>query len=527
MIRVLKVILILLAGSFLYTSCGDSDLLDFDKLNGVKNWKPDLTLQFAYANYDVWRLVEQTNGEDSTLIQRDNQIIIRHNQKDIYQMEVGDVIRFPENLATFAMQIPLGQTTIPFPSTKVLPFPGRPVTFSFPEGDLKRVEGNVDCGYVLPATSFTYHVAITFNNILDADGQPVRVAIAEANLNNNGSFRLENVVFDMARETNRLEWEAEITIPAGETVDVNDLDLRFQLTHLDFFRVEGRMLPKTLTVAPGEFSMNVEFWDYFNGNFNFTNPSIALIVRNYGLAVPVKMQVDFTAYGENKSVALQTKNGFQPVLNGWIPGETLTVERVKFDRENSNIAELLSLPPKDKITYAIGAVAAYDPAKELVLLKDGHIGMDAEIEIPLHLAATDLVFKDTIEIDKIEDVDKIEEAKILVRAVNNIPLQLGEGNLYLLDGRKQCFDSVAVTRFIDAPEVSADGEVISSTKEKIMPPIVLTEKNIQSLSKTEYIIISVKAATSNEGKTPVIIRPDATLFLSLSLEAKANLEDVF
>jgi len=59
-------------------ACGDSDLLKFDNLEGVKNWEPDYKLQLAYANYDVWKLIERVNNGDSTVIEKDNQIFIRH-----------------------------------------------------------------------------------------------------------------------------------------------------------------------------------------------------------------------------------------------------------------------------------------------------------------------------------------------------------------------------------------------------------------------------------------------------------------
>ena len=86
-------------------ACGDSDLLKFDNLEGVKNWEPDYKLQLAYANYDVWKLIERVNNGDSTVIEKDNQIFIRHFQKDIASLDAGEVINLPEDI-NFTIEVP-------------------------------------------------------------------------------------------------------------------------------------------------------------------------------------------------------------------------------------------------------------------------------------------------------------------------------------------------------------------------------------------------------------------------------------
>lgn len=507
-------------------ACGDSDLLKFDNLEGVKNWEPDYQLQLAYANYDVWKLIEQADNGDSTLVREGDQIFIRHFQKDIAGLEVGKVIKLPEDIAHFSLKASVPDAVVGQPLPEVLSISLEDsVSIDFGEGNLTKIEGRVSCRHELLHYTFGYKVKVEFTNVFLATGERLFFQFspdAEA------AIESQNVIFDMASAPNQIKWKASIEIPQGQIVNTNALNIGIWFKDFSFTRVEGMIKPQEVEIDEGEFNMDVEFWDNFDGSFNFANPKVDLIVRNQGLGVPVQMDMNFVAYGENgKSVPLAPKNDYKPEFRGWIPDGGEVVETQSYDTTNSNIAELLSLPPKEKITYGGKIIVSPDPTHSSVILNTGSASVDAYVEIPLYLSVKNLLFRDTIDDIDISDADKIKEAQIIVRANNQIPLGLGSGHLYLLDKEKNCIDSVKIERFLDAPEIDADGNVIPSEEEKETPPIVLSQDNILHLNDTKYILILVEATTSDEGKTPVVIKADAALELKLILAAKLNLEDVF
>lgn len=518
---------ILAAGILVLFSCGDSDLLKFDKIEGIKNWEPDYTLQLAYANYDVWRLVEQANDGDSTIIQRDNRILIRHLQKDICSLRVKDVMDLPQDIADFALHASLPAVSAqPLPGDLSVDIPADTVNIHFEDGELTKLFGSVKCRYELPSVGFDYQVEVLFTNVLlTSTGEPVRLLLSGNDMHT-GSVVLDDLLFDMTSAPNRLEWQAHIFVPAGETLSVDELNMSFRFSELTFTRAEGKMQPREVAIDEDEFSMDVEFWNNFEGSFNFADPRVDLIVRNYGLGVPVEMDMELVAYGDHKSLPLRTKNGYRPAFEGWVPDGPEVTEIKGYNASNSNIDTLLSLPPKDRITYSGKIIIAPDADQNLTILSEGYARADAQVEIPLYLSARNLVFNDTIDDIDISDADKIKAAKIMVRAVNQVPLALGEGRLYLLNGAQHCIDSVEIEHFIEAPDLNADGEVIPSDTEKEAPPIVLSEENIQHLNDTKYIVISVKATTSKNGEVPVVIKADAMLKLKLILGVKLNLEDL-
>lgn len=502
-------------------ACGDSDLLKFDNLEGVKNWEPDYKLQLAYANYDVWKLIERVNNGDSTVIEKDNQIFIRHFQKDIASLDAGEVINLPEDI-NFTIEVPEISSSLSKDSVVILSETAVPIGFR--EGSLTKVYGTVTCqneSYPSP-----FKLKIDFTNV--KVGSDTGAMFSFSPLNGGTVMAPQQVVFDMTAAPNQLKYKASIVIPQGQIISKQNLKIGIRMKDFSFTRVEGTMKTRNVEIDEGEFNMDVEFWNHFAGSFNFANPRVDLIVRNYGLGVPVQMDMNFVAYGENgKHVSLETKDNYKPEFKGWIPDGGEVADTQSYNVNNSNISELLSLPPKEKITYGGQIIVSPDPIRSLTLLNTGKASVDAYVEIPFHLSAKKLIFRDTIDDIDISDADKIKKAEIVIIADNQIPLELGSGYLYLLDEAKNCIDSVKIERFLDAPEVDDNGNVIPSEEEKEVPPIVLSEENILHLEDTKFMVISVEATTSNGGEKPVVIKADAMMKLKLILGAKLNLEDVF
>jgi len=505
--------------SLLFGACGDEELLKFGNIEEIKNWKPSFALPVASATYTVWGLVEQ-NDPDANIVLKEDKIVIRYQEDSIYTFDVKKVIDLPETVATLTARVPMGS----IPGGVVIPDEGIDIRFpesgyqeeniEFEDGTIDRIEGNVICSYVLPAMGFTYRVKLTLENV-KTDGAPVVQDFIVGLDGKTGEWELDEVVFDMAAQANKIKWNVLISVDGGQTIaNAGDLLLAFELKDVRFTRLEGGIDPRVIDIDPGEFNLDIDFWNNFNGEFGFNDAKIEMTVTNYGLKVPMSVNMAFTAYGDGK---VKEFAGDPLVFSGWNNGNEAHKETLGYDKSNSNINDVLSLPPKDKITYG-GAITINPGNGKVVVLGDGNANVDAYIEIPLDLKAKNLVFNDTIDVDLNEKLsDKILEAAIRVKAENGVPLELKDGNLLLLDANHACMDSVKVDRFIDAPVVGNNGEVTVAESNNL---IRLTPDNISHIDGMKYIVIQVKAATSNNGDVPVQIKPDATIKLNLILEVR-------
>jgi hypothetical protein len=520
-----------------FASCGDKDLLELDKVNGAKNMTPSYSVPVAYGSYTAWDLVKQA---DSDLLSYDDNtqlISINYRNDDIYRLNANDVLDIPENIVnlTIAVETPsnplLSSVEISLPEdVKVENV--KEVAIDFDYGELKKLSGSLQLNYACPALPFNYTFRVSIPALkYIADGTPVEIfqEISKGQ-QNKGTIDLENIVFDMSAKPNTFNYEFEFVIPKGQNVDVNNVFDKTFYFDLDFENfvyeeIEGVVrLQQPISISPDEFDMDVDFWQYFQGSFAFADPKLRLVVENYGMALPVDIDMKLTAYGDGKSMQLYPKNDFILSFNGWDGGDEPTVETGEYNVGNSNINALLSLPPKDKIEYS-GSIYVNPEANDVRMISDAFINLGLEIDIPLKLSLCGVSFSDTTDNVDInaDDLDKIEEASITVKAENGLPIELSSGYIYMLDANDVAIDSIVVDKFVDAPDVDANGEVV--TPQESEHKITLTTRNIDHLSATKKLVISVSAYTSDKGETTVNFNADAVIKFALQLDVQLNLDD--
>lgn len=508
---------------FLY-SCVNIDLNKFD---GVVNWEPEYKVQIAYANYTVGELLGTTDKKDSMIIEENNRYVIRFSPKeDVAQLKVGEVMTLPKEIAKIPINIPiplvLRMIPIPKDTTIVL----EDSVSVFDEGKLTKICGEMTMKCDLPS-DLPIGLTVDFTNVkLDSD-QRRTLTFSQAT-----KVEKQKVIFDMVSSPNWIKYKTTIHIKAGHPLTMEEVKTTIELKDFSFSRVEGTIKPQIIQIDNGEFNMNVDFWNSFEGSFKFADPKVNVIIRNSGLGVPVQLDMDLVAYGEKgKSVKLKMKNDKKLLFEGWTPEQNEVCDTQGYNADNSNIADLLSLPPKEKITYAGKIIVAPDSTKPVTILSSGEAKVGLDVEVPLHLSARDLVFRDTFKNISLSNADNIKEAAIIIRAKNQIPLEFGGGYLYLLNEKEEVIDSVSVEHFLEAPDVDDSGEVIVSDEEK-ESEIVLTERYIRHLSEAKHMVMSLKASTSKSStdkdkEVPVVIKSDAKLNLKLILKAKLNAGNMF
>lgn len=515
------------------TACGDADLLKFDKISDSIDWQPDFTVPLAYGKYELWDLLNQypENGEDTIILNKDGKLFIQYVEKDIFKFNINDIFTLPEQTLHFQKDIDL--PTIPsIPGAPTIEFPGIDQTYDISQViDLKegclleRLSISMKCSYSLPKMPFKYTVTATFENIKEG-GRPVTIIETSDKEPVSDSRDINTAEIDMASSPNTVKMKLKIKADAGQQInpaDLADFKITFALSKLNYNWGEGKIAPQTIDIENDRFTMDVDFWNSFEGEFHFADPKLFLVVSDIALGVEVAADMNLTASGNGKQktlVAAPLIFDFAGINESPTTWKTLSVG---YDTTNSNIAELLSLPPKDYIEYG-GKIIVNPEGGKVFISKKSSVKADIKVEIPLSLSATNLVFADTIKDIDISDADKIKKAKIKLTAENGIPLGLEAGNLLLLNERYVCIDTVKVTKLLDAPQVDASGNVIAPAKST--NDIELSLTNIASLNRTKYIVISVKAQTSNQGTIPVSIKPTDVLELRLSLEAKFDMNNL-
>ena len=317
-----------------------------------------------------------------------------------------------------------------------------------------------------------------------------------------------------------------------------DLGINLEVQNIDFQLAQGDFGNQNITLDAGSIDMDVDFWDDIEGDYQFANPQILLNMEN-SVGVPFQINADIIGYASDGSTAALNPDALQPAYPNTVSATNpLTIdpitEIITYDKNNSDIVDLMALPPSDRLEYMgsialnpVGAIAPTPTTPNLVS-NNSAIGVDIEIDIPLDFTANKLMLRDTIDDIDISDAENILNAAVIVVAENGYPLDVMIDKIYFTDAAYVVIDSISDNEVIDAATVYTTGanigEVDPSSIKEVEHQIKLTQSQIENLNKTENLILNASVSTSNGG-VPVKLMGDYELKFTLSVQAQIDLNN--
>lgn len=515
-----KGIVFLFVTTIFSVSCGDADLFDTDKWsNKISGWEPDITLKVAHGKFTLWDLINQ--GNDSVIIKENNNLMIRYTKEKVYSMPVEKIFKMPAEGQKFMVEIPdlgLPDGTHVGALTEELhrEFSLEAEMPDIPEGCVLSsliLSGKLYC--IFPEDFSQYFATITFDNMTDANGQPVSM---NKELEATYCYRSLDPMEIHLAQNNKLNFTFDIRIPEGVELPSSTLGaLTFQLQDMKFIEAAGNITTDQVTVDPGDFNMDVDFLDEIEGDFTFTNPELNLVIHNKGIGVPVSLNMVF----ENKGMLLELDEDETLIFEGNPSNQGYVAEKHGLNKDNSNIVPFLSMPPTGNINYS--GVIDVNPGhkNDTKVYGDGNLWVDAEISIPFALSADNLIYKDTltdIDIDQ-KYADKIEYGYIVISATNDLPLNLRIPKLILLDEFGYVLEGLAAEKDNDVIKASENSNPVSSSLR-----FKLSHEQAVKLGRTKDILLEAVASTTNNNG--VVIEADATIAFDLQISAKASIKDL-
>ncbi|WP_294139703.1 hypothetical protein [uncultured Sanguibacteroides sp.] len=504
-------------------SCGDSELFNSDKMTESIEWEPDFILPVGYGDYTMWDLLNPYDPDES-MIERDNRIIINYEEKDIVRLEAKDFWDMPEQQVSLDANLVLSPNSISGNLPQDIDISSNGETyFDFGEiGKLSFLSAKVRFSGELPAYSFNYIVTLTLPDVKDEAGNPYKL---ERVVNANQTdifFEDRELEFDMNDESDRVRYQIRCFIPKDQEVEIaagESLNLEFLLSDIVFHKVVGQINPPMINIDRGCFEMNIDFWNDVTGDFYFADPTLKLIVKSQGVDIPIKLMPDFIAYKEGET---RDFTG-EPLIFDTFNETGETVNEKGYTRDNSNVDELLSLPPKDSIAYS-GNIFINEGGMQTacVIEENAELSADVKVEIPLYFKAENLTFRDTIKDIDLDNPDQIKKMALILRAKNGTPLKIGVKEFLMVDENFQEVDRIDADELIDVPEIDADGNVIAVKEGEHI--VELSETNIDNLERTKHLILIASMATAGNGQTPVEVKADAKLELKVLVKVKLGIK---
>lgn len=375
---------------------------------------------------------------------------------------------------------------------------------------------------ILPATEVNGDTLVFEKSITYNGGNPT-----------SGTLILDNSITDLTTDPLKpynvfpFKFEVEI-VSSNNQVTINfddDLIFDFSVNNIDFAYIEGYLGKQEESFDPDslEIEMDDEILDKISGTFQFANPIIKFTYRNsFGLPVSLDLSVE-GEFNDGSVVDLGAS-----VIDVQGPADTLNPEvegTIEFNKDNTNIKDLLVFPPPVKICYS--GSATINPSEDTTVINfitnKSKIEGDLEIEIPIEFSANNLTFQDTMEIDlDIEDEDfsvDIEVIKIYVNTKNGFPLDFRFQMIPLDSITSVPYDSLEFT-FLSAAPVDGNGVVIEEQVDWNQEIIDIDQEFLENLEKSDQVIVKVIFNTTGNGADPVKILSDYIFEFNIGIEGK-------
>ena len=323
-----------------------------------------------------------------------------------------------------------------------------------------------------------------------------------------------------------------VLVKKSHTIPINmangtAVNIQLQFRSFDFSSIKGFFGTQSVALPAETIDVGL-FKDAFDGaDVSLAEPKINLeIVNEYG--VPCK--IDFKQLEARKDgaaplgVQLNPANPVTLQSPAVLGGSATTSIRV------SNVKELLDYAPSqfryqgdarlnDGITTGVNFLADTSETK-----------IRMNIEVPLYGSASNVVVRDTVEVDW-SDVDQsnIEKASLQIKTINQLPLN-GSVQLYLADKNFVVFDALlteAQTNLIKGSAVNALGEL--QTAGIYQSTLALEEARLQRIFEAKHVIIVAVLSTSRDAsgnfpnvkfKADYVLSIEAGVLADLKLNVK-------
>lgn len=513
-------IICLLSVVLFCVSCGDMDLFDTDKwTNEIEGLEPGIRGKIVQGEFSLWDLINQ--GEDDVIVKEGNKLFIQYTKPDIYTMNIDQVFKMEQEDLTFSLDHSIANPDFN-PGTSLttdLEIGGEGSPLDPISQEITKIPNGcvlsqlvASAQFVYPETGFAYEIEMEFPDIRKEDGEVLKLNAA-VGAGENKTETLNNIVLTLDENQTVALKINRIVIKAGSVLTSADIHLDFGLNELQFIKAVGQIHADPVDITQGEFDMDVDFLNEIGGKFSFARPELNIIVRNWGIGVPLKVDANFNgSNAEGKKLNLKLNPGATIMTSG-NKQSYMVADTLSMNRENSNIVEFLSLPPTGDISYQGKVYINPDDEDNNVVYSDGKIALDAYIRIPFELSAERMVYKDTlddIDIDR-KIADQIQSGKLMIVADNGLPLTVEIPSLLLVGETGETLKLEA-----EAGKLAAGGK-----GERIT--YALNKEQAAFLGKTKNILLEAVASTpNNEVKE---ITADAKLSFYLVVEAKTNITD--
>ncbi len=279
---------------------------------------------------------------------------------------------------------------------------------------------------------------------------------------------------------------------------------------------------RTSVIQPGTIDLGIDdVLDRISGSYKISSPSLKFNYTN-SFTDPVTVTLNVTGVGKSGNVNLN-QSPFTLAMPD-IPNQQEITSSHTTDKTNSNLAQLISIPPR-RINYSGSAILDISGNHNLIL---SHLTGSLEMIIPLELQMNNLQYCDTLdnflkdENDSPVNPENFHLLSMKISAKNGFPFGVSMKMSTYNSETKAVLYTVNVLNILEPAPVGADGTASGFTESS--PDVELKEDFFKSSAEADKIIFTFTVITTGNGVSDVKINSDYRISFKAALLLKPDVD---
>ena len=291
---------------------------------------------------------------------------------------------------------------------------------------------------------------------------------------------------------------------------------------------KGTLIQKIAAIDPTTFNLD-DVLSHITGDFQILNPTITF---NYSNSFPDSIKINLNATGKRKDETADLNLAPFTLAKPNVPVQQEITASFKIDKTNSNLPNLISLPP-EMINFSGSAIMSKivkNSQTDNVLGPNRLLG-SLEIDVPLDLKINNLQFTDTVnnfmkdygsDNDNTLKPENIQFLRIKISAKNGFPLGVSL-KMSLYDSFTHTVKStVDANGILEPAPVDSNGKASGFTETSTS--IDFTREFFSSVNKADKIIFRFTLNSTGNGTQEVKIYSDYRINFNAALVIKPDIK---
>ena len=339
-----------------------------------------------------------------------------------------------------------------------------------------------------------------------------------------GEIDISGIIIDLTTDFNQPFNKIPITFSASLnsgndfiTLTNEDFaDLNFSFTDLSIQYADGYFGDYEIDLGGDIVDIDLQIFEDFDSGLILDDPQFIIRVSN-SVGVGASLTAGLNAFSPTLENAVFDFSEIIQAPN--FIGDT--VEQIWiYDKNNSTIDDIIALPPQQIEYFGVANLNGSNTQEVNFINSDSKMTLGVEVDFPMSLNVANISLKDTIIIDELDNVEKIQNLSLFMNIDNGFPLDT-KLDLFLRDSVSDInLDTLEIANF-SSGIIDQDGYLIESFFSENQ--LDLNQEEILNFSKSNQLVLDVTLNT--EENQSIRLYSDYEFLVNIGMRIKLNLDE--